>query len=244
VGDELALIYSKNHKVEFFYELERLQRHTVCPCSECSKDIQGTGKTKERPLVYANKQRHLHTDQIIFRQKAWEIGKGKCAITNIQPPPGENELAKHIESHHLNSKESYPDLAETAENNSILLLKPIHTAYHSKFLKAFDCSYDPIALKNIYEKKGNIFTFILFLEQLKRDFCYDNKPVLTLKKFIQAELDLLWSTLEQPNETKPLILIENLNKLIKKLNNKQYIDLFLSQPEAGSFVSTYKKYLE
>lgn len=55
------------------------------------------------------------------------------------------ELNKHIESHHLNSQESYPALADTAINNSILLLKPIHTAYHSQFLKAFDFSYDPIA---------------------------------------------------------------------------------------------------
>lgn len=165
------------------------------PCSECSKDIQGTGKTKERPLVYITKQRHLHNDQIIFRQKAWEIGEGKCAITNIHFAPGA-ESEKYIESHHLNSKESYPDLAETAENNSILLLKPIHMAYHSQFLKSFDLSYDPIALKNVYEKKGNILTFILFLEQLKRDFNWDDDfNLLTLKKFVQTELEQLWSNL-------------------------------------------------
>jgi hypothetical protein len=60
------------------------------------------------------------------------------------------------------------------------------------------------------KKKGmrlRRFTFILFLEQLKRDFSFDNKPVLTLKKFIQTDIDKLWLTLKQPNEQRPIILI-------------------------------------
>jgi hypothetical protein len=60
--------------------------------------------------------------------------------------------------------------------------------------------------------KGNILTFILFLEQLKLDFNWDDKPVLTLKKFVQTELEQLWSNLGQPNELRPRILIENLDR--------------------------------
>lgn len=80
----MALIYCKKHKVQFFYEVKRLLRHTVCPCSECSKEIHGTGKTKERPLVYETKKRHITNARAVFRQNAWERGKGTCAITKIQ----------------------------------------------------------------------------------------------------------------------------------------------------------------
>ncbi len=232
----LPILCSK-HNFITTRKAETLKRQVIWPCNQCRMEYD----TKKMNFELVN-NKFLKKEEVshrVFRLRTLDFFD-TCVLTGAN---FEGKLKKHIHAHHINSVESYPKLAGVVQFNCLSLLDCVHSCYHSKFLGDFNFDYDDVNNKLSYPKVANLYTFIAFLKQLKRDLLLYPNNSNTLLFSLNSDLEVFWNKLKMKNETEvtyPSITEEKLNNLINLLNNDTYQDFFLKQPETETFLSQIK----
>jgi hypothetical protein len=203
---------------------------------QCRENKENHGQAPDK--IKANKALHSGNKHQRFRQKSIKVQGTTCVLTGVSFDKIDG--GKYLEFHHPNAKTLYPEHEMDIEWNSIPLCRAVHRSYHYLYLGSFDLEYDPISETIEFSPDANVFTFILFLEQLKRDITIDK--TCTLLKKIQDLLEEEWQCAVAEGLTKspcPIITADKIDGLIARMSDKNYTNYIADHPATKKFFQSY-----
>lgn len=233
-GLRIVVFCEKHQVTTTFSSAETLIRHTAFPCSVCRQEKENFGKLDEKlKKTYAAKDESARK---AFRLDAVNIWGERCMLTKTSFT---QQGSLYLDAHHLNSSNTYPELKKQAKNNSIILMTPIHQAFHFDFLKNRKF-HDDITKKCVFKDVANLLTFKLFLQQLKREIL--NKSQNGYINYLKPQLKEFWQRALIANATKspePEIDLVCVEETLNIINNQDHLNLFNSFPQTKFFLEDF-----
>lgn len=231
-------IYCELHDNTYTTTAERLIRHVAMPCEICRKDPSNHGKAP--PLVAMNYKKHKGPAHTLFKNAALTKYGSTCLLTQTSYQSGRSASMNsqfYLEVHHLNAKEVYPSLQTQVVGNSVVLTSPIHRQFHYSFLRASCTLHDSITLTKSFTRVANLYTFILYLEQLVREVQTGSQNGFLAE--LQPKIKQTWVDALADGATtspEPVLTEANLRSALVKLNSPEFKDVFMQHPESIIFM--------